>query len=281
MQNFGIVFRKLRNNKKLTLKQVAGNSISYSNLAAFERGDHMISLETLTMILDKLNITLEEFISIIDLPRPKYSSLLNEANEAVMTNNQAMLLNLLAQTKDKADYANRCTYLMLKAIGSHQDASLKLTTEEIQFIIDYLWHCEVIGHYDLTIFGNCLTFLPTSNICIFSGEIIKKIARLKNGYKNTRDYIRTVQNAILELINREEFANATNLGNQLSAYLPESYFFEKFIAKFYENIIQFKQTNDSQYRKNCLALCQLLKELNVPFYETYFDGLVNEYLLES
>lgn len=61
---FGITLRKVRKSKQISLCSVADEHLSKSQISRFERGESEISCIRLINILDKLHISLEEFLII-------------------------------------------------------------------------------------------------------------------------------------------------------------------------------------------------------------------------
>ena len=62
----GITLRKIRKGKKISLSSIADSNLSKSQISRFERGESEISCIRLINILDKLHITLDEFIILHD-----------------------------------------------------------------------------------------------------------------------------------------------------------------------------------------------------------------------
>lgn len=279
MNSFGQTFRQLRKNRGLTLKDVASDSISYSNLAAFERGEHIISLDTLVLILEKLNITLQEFNTILDLPIPEYQQILTKITTAAADGNTSQIINEMSKLDITKQATTYCTYLMLKAILGRVDNETMLTKDEISFISEYLWNCDILGHYDLSLFGNTLYVLKTETILTFDNEIFDKITKLSDHKQNTRDYIRTIQNSVIELINRQQYEQSLMILRKMDPYLTETYFFERFTSMFYKNIVEYKLTNNQQFKSNCKKSIALLDQLDVSTYRSYFTELEERFLL--
>ena len=61
----GALFKKFRLSKKLSLKDVAGDFLSISFLSKFERGESEISLSRFFLLLEKLDVSIEEFYGIL------------------------------------------------------------------------------------------------------------------------------------------------------------------------------------------------------------------------
>ncbi|HEW2738367.1 TPA: helix-turn-helix transcriptional regulator, partial [Streptococcus pneumoniae] len=62
--NLGKTLRKIRKGKQISISSVADEHLSKSQISRFERGESEISCARLINILDKLNISLEEFLII-------------------------------------------------------------------------------------------------------------------------------------------------------------------------------------------------------------------------
>ncbi|EGQ2769150.1 helix-turn-helix transcriptional regulator, partial [Staphylococcus pseudintermedius] len=58
----GITLRKVRNGKQISLCSLADEHLSKSQISRFERGESEISCIRLINILEKLHITLDEFL---------------------------------------------------------------------------------------------------------------------------------------------------------------------------------------------------------------------------
>lgn len=60
--SLGSTFRTLRQSRGLSMNQVARDIISTSGLGKFERGEGSIGLEKFLPMLDRMNITMAEFM---------------------------------------------------------------------------------------------------------------------------------------------------------------------------------------------------------------------------
>ncbi|WP_201726277.1 helix-turn-helix domain-containing protein, partial [Lactobacillus helveticus] len=61
---FGKTLRKIRKNKQVSICSISDENLSKSQISRFERGESEISCIRLINILDKLNISIEEFMII-------------------------------------------------------------------------------------------------------------------------------------------------------------------------------------------------------------------------
>lgn len=75
--NLGSTLRKIRKGKQITLSAIADKHLSKSQISRFERGVSEISCIRLINILDKLNISLDEFLILHDKDYTKTESFVN------------------------------------------------------------------------------------------------------------------------------------------------------------------------------------------------------------
>lgn len=108
MNNYGSVFRNVRLNKNLSLKDIAEGSISISFLSKFERGESDISLSNFYSLINNLNITIDEFSYIAnDYNLIDFEKLLENIKIAYENNNQLLLMKFIKQELEAAT-ESRC-----------------------------------------------------------------------------------------------------------------------------------------------------------------------------
>lgn len=95
MNKIGHVFRTIRLAKNLSLKDIAQGDISVSFLSKFERDESDISLSKFYSLLNKMNITLEEFRFIAnDYKLMEHEVMLDNVRSAYESNNIILLETL-------------------------------------------------------------------------------------------------------------------------------------------------------------------------------------------
>ncbi|GAB0305080.1 hypothetical protein JPSP39_04670 [Staphylococcus pseudintermedius] len=87
----GITLRKVRNGKQISLCSLADEHLSKSQISRFERGESEISCIRLINILEKLHITLDEFLI---LHNEGYSKTESFANLVQYIRKQYLLQNI-------------------------------------------------------------------------------------------------------------------------------------------------------------------------------------------
>ena len=63
--NLGQVFKNLRTNRHISLKQISNEEVSVSQLSRFERGESDLSIGKLLIALENMNVEVSEFIDAV------------------------------------------------------------------------------------------------------------------------------------------------------------------------------------------------------------------------
>ena len=98
----GALLKKIRLSKNLTLKELASDYLSVSFLSKFERGESDISLSRFFLLLDKLDVSIEEFYGILYQDNPTQTErLLESASKAYYQNDVLSLQKYVGEERHK------------------------------------------------------------------------------------------------------------------------------------------------------------------------------------
>ncbi len=181
MRQHASLIRKLRKERGLTQEQLTRGISQRGTLAAFESRGTKIGFELLFNYLERMNITLEEYQFLLDnnnlSNKQKLSNYLIFSKE-VTPKQEKELLNEYEKT---GNIYYRLIYGQRKLIHSylHNEPFTKELEEEIDTIKKYLETIDTWGHFELTVFSNCLF--------IFDDQYI--IHSFKNSVSKMKAYI--------------------------------------------------------------------------------------------
>ncbi|EGQ2915766.1 Rgg/GadR/MutR family transcriptional regulator, partial [Staphylococcus pseudintermedius] len=153
----GITLRKVRNGKQISLCSLADEHLSKSQISRFERGESEISCIRLINILDKLHITLDEFLI---LHNEGYTKTESFANLVQYIRKQYLLQNIdniKSLLSAPSNYTlNSFEKTMVKSILYTMDSNIFPTDEELLQLTDYLFKVKKWGYYEIILLGNCV-----------------------------------------------------------------------------------------------------------------------------
>lgn len=241
MSKYGKTFQILRKERKLTLKEVSENIVSYSYLSKFENEKSDITLTNLIRLLNRLNVTLDEFLNFNEVRIPYYVNLLKKVAIAYSKKDVQLLKTYYKQEvelyKENNRLYNRCNFIMVGAIIQDIDKAFYISKKDIEFYRDYLFRCSYWSTYEISLFGNALHLFTEDTLLLFLKEIKAKLKEFRVARKNIRDLISLIENACLILLRNENSQKAKELSGFLESYLSSNHYFEKTRKLFIDGII--------------------------------------------
>lgn len=174
----GKTLRKIRKAKQISLCSIADNNLSKSQISRFERGESEISCIRLINILNKLHISLDEFLTIHNSSdhtnTNSFNNLVQYIRKQYSTQNINNIITLLS---DSSDYIlNSYEKTMVKSIIHTVDDTIYPTEEELFQLTDYLFKIEKWTYYEIILLGNCVRSLNYNSYFLLIKEMLKKIS---------------------------------------------------------------------------------------------------------
>ena len=158
MPQHASLIRKLRKERGLTQEELTRGVSQRGTLAAFESRGTKIGFELLFNYLERMNITLEEYQFLLNnntlSNKQKLSNYLIYSKEMSLKQEK----ELLNEYKKTGNIYYRLIYAQRRLIISylHNDPFNEELKEELETIKRYLETVDTWGHFELTIFSNCL-----------------------------------------------------------------------------------------------------------------------------
>lgn len=174
--SIGETIKTIRTAKKITSKILYKDILSRPAIARFERGLSDTSATKLFIILERLNITLEEFEKIRNDEENKDFLYTVEYIEAFYLKDVVRLRELAELANNDYKKTSNFKYQHYRAtinllIDDIQNTNLY--SDEVNILQSYLVTCESWGYYEIQLFSNSLSF--------YSDELIEIV------YKRAKD----------------------------------------------------------------------------------------------
>lgn len=291
MENSGFVFRNIRIGKGYSLKEISEGILSLSLLSKFERGESEITISKFYSLLERLNLTLDEYSLISNDYQPLgIEKLLQTIRKAYENNNVNFLLKLQEEQLNKWEKYQLNTYkynaIMIHALANNLDESLVVDDDDIHLLIDYLFKIENWGLYEIILFGNSMNILPTETIVTLSKEILSKTELYNSIKKNKEELIRVILNAIIICIQDDRISIAHYFIIATEKLIGESvYYFEKVKLLFLKGIYKVR-TKDIEMgiymAKKAIAIMVELGDENIAYnHEEYLNDIILQSSLKN
>lgn len=206
--NLGSTLRKIRKGKQITLSAIADKHLSKSQISRFERGVSEISCIRLINILDKLNISLDEFLILHDKDYTKTESFVNLVQyirKQYSSKNIDNIKSLLSVTS--SFNLNSYEATMIKSILYTLDIDIAPTDEELLQLTDYLFNVEKWGYYEIILLGNCVRTINYNSYFLLTKEMIKNHIYSSLNKTNKRLVTQLAINCLIISIDKNKFSD--------------------------------------------------------------------------
>ena len=277
----GITLRKVRKGKQISLCSVADEHLSKSQISRFERGESEISCIRLINILDKLHITLDEFLVLHNEDYTNaelFANLVQYIRKQYSSHN---IKNIAALLSDSSHYTlNSFEKTMIKSILHTMDSSIIPSDKELLQLTDYLFKVEKWGYYEITLLGNCVRTINYNSYFLLTKEMLNNYIYSSLNKTNKRIVTQLAINCLILSVDKEEFSNCTCLITEIKALLDnELNFYEQTVFLYATGYFEFKRHSDSgiEKMKQAIQVLDILGEDKLKLhYTSHFYKMVNK-----
>lgn len=277
----GGTLRKVRKGKQISLCSVADEHLSKSQISRFERGESEISCIRLINILDKLHITLDEFLILHDedyTNTESFANLVQYIRKQYSSQNIDDIARLLSDTSIYT--LNSFEKTMVKSILSTMDSNIIPSEDELLQLTDYLFKVEKWGYYEIILLGNCVRTINYNSYFLLTKEMLNNYIYSSLNKTNKRIVTQLAINCFILSIDKEEFSNCSYLIEKIKELLDnELNFYEQTVFLYARGYFEFKQQSDTgiEKMKQAIQVLDILGEDKLKLHYTdHFDKLVNK-----
>lgn len=282
-KKYGQVLRRMREEKGYSLRQVSNGILSTSFLSKFERGESNISLSHFINVIERMNISLDEFVFSANEYKPsELDSLMSEIASAYQRNNTSKLKIIINKEYQKWEEYGLDAYLCNSIMAEAKMLNLQkkeIDKKKREHLANYLFNVELWGNYELVVYANSLTIFPPETVIALSKEVVKKTSMYKLVHKN---FVQTL--AIL--INTTIVCLESNLLNDAlyfiltleNMHMAEKLFYERTLLIFLKGIYEIKKGNieigEELSRKAVITMYTIGSEDLAISHEEYLESML-------
>ena len=278
----GEFIKKIRQEKHLTQKELAEGILSKNFLSKFERGESKITSEIFLNLLERLNVSLDEFEQLV-ISKHSQKEFLQKLETFKSPKDGYLLEILKAEEKQlfQSDRNRRHLHNQILVEAHLQYLQGKnIDVKQKRVIQSYLFEVEEWGDYEWELFGNIVFCLSTKETHLYLDSIFRKARLGKHDTMHKRMLCRILLNIFLEDIE----ANSSE-ASQVEAYLTElledeEFYYEKIRFYYLQGILHIYQGHVEKGKLECMKMIDIfkgLKERKKAFqYQEYLDYVLSE-----
>lgn len=180
MENFGQLFRMMRQARGLTLKEATGKEFSQSMLSRFESGQAEMSAQKLSKCLEHIYLEPEEFNLLVrDFEPSDMQRLLRKIHQYCNPFDKEKLLLLSQKELEKIEQDNRQKYhflnhILIQARIKSFDETHEIPQKSIDYLKDYLFSMDKWASYELILFSETLHLFDSRAYLSYCREMLHR-----------------------------------------------------------------------------------------------------------
>lgn len=223
---YGHTFRKIREQKKLSLANFPQIGISKPALSKFERGETMMGFENVVCALQGMGVSLEEYENFLNgYTAGEEEELWEEIEKAHYQANQHTLQKLQKYTTESDFYFME---LSIKAcLGS-------LTSQEVEEITEYLYDVEIWSFMELRLFYFSVEYLNYRDLLHIFNSFFPQGHELFNSKKHLHFFVQICCRAIAYFSSKGYKKESQMLLDQLDAHNLVQTIFQRHLKQITE-----------------------------------------------
>ncbi|MDR1606676.1 MAG: helix-turn-helix domain-containing protein [Streptococcaceae bacterium] len=205
MKTYGQIYKTLRQNKHISLREASGDIVSKSQLSRFENNLSELSFSKVLDILDNINVSYDEYMYLVRNYQRNEQILFFETVgrlEKLRKFDDLYALYMTEKEKNRKFYS-KFSDLRLIAVKMVLNAHQKMAAPsplEIEQLCDYLLSVVNWGQFELYLSLSAVAFVKLQTIKLFLEEIPQRIEFFQNSPENHRLLLMLYRNIIITSI---------------------------------------------------------------------------------
>ena len=247
MRNYdrlGMVFHEFRTNRNISLKQVADENVSPSQISRFERGETDISLTKFLKMLENMHVEMNEFMAALHgYDKTETIRFMSQLIPLEYKRDKAGFQTLFQEQKGKYEknpsvYQYRLNMILAQSFICKCDNTVPFPKEYLDEVTDYLFSVNEWKIYELILIGNLYLFIDIPLLHRMGQEIMENYSR--NG-ANTQLVLITLLNIWETCLHRDELEIAAYYKDAIQPLIEdETLLYERNLYHFLSGLYHFK-----------------------------------------
>ena len=284
MQNYdslGKVFHDFRTNRNITLKQVADETVSASQISRFERGETDISLTKFLKMLENMHVEMNEFMDTMrGYDKTETIRFMSQLVPLEYKRDTAGFQRLLQEQKEKYEknpsvYQYHLNMILAQSFICKCDETVPFPKEYLDEVTDYLFSVDEWKIYELILIGNLYLFMDIPLLHKMGQEILRNHAVTG---ANTGLILITLLNIWEACLHRNELKTADYYKDSIPPLLSdETLLYERSLYLFLLGLHHSKSGDKELGQEEMERAIQIFEWLGCPNLERNYKNDLKKY----
>lgn len=283
--NIGGTIQRIRTGKNISQAVLSENIISRPHLSLIENDKYDLSFNTLLKLLQKMHISMEEFLYLtenytVSEARKLSVQLMSAANKGSIDELEEIQKKAKSKLNSQEDFEYFHLYLLTKTYIYLWNNNFKLD-EEVEKIVQpikgYLLNLSEWYIYDLKLLNNILFVFNLSSIHSISKKVLKSLEKYKDYPSARNDYLFLLINMSTYYIEKGLYQESLEF-SCLGKEKVNNNIYEKIVLDINDSVANIKLGKESKKNKERLTnRLFILDSLDFKELKNHFQELLEQH----
>lgn len=274
--NIGTIFRGLRRERGLTLKDATTGEISYSQLSKFERGESSITIHHLVNLVHNLGISFSEFISAVEDFDSPYKFFIEDIDSAYKQGDVDGLKAIIQTQEDLYIETNKVMFkynaIMTKLLLNDLVA-VAIPEADMVLLSDYILNCSIWTTYEVILLGNAIRGLEESLQDLLVQQMITKLPTLQETNAIKSHLLNILINVCFDRLRVGNTGEVKAIIAQIQPEISTNAYYFKNRLLFLGGIVDIVEGQLDGGLSKCQQAIQIFELFDPPFAKMHQDEL--------
>lgn len=262
-RDLGVLLKKIRKGKGIAQEELCGDYISRAALSKIENGKNIPSYRSLSYLLDKLDMSFDEFEYLLDDPQGKKEIILkfwsvSDSAEKDKLDNIVDLCKIYLE-KNKMDHMVSDIKTIAEVLLSLPSLAVGTLPEESKLKVEKIWHrlnkMDVWTLNDLKLATTSFFYFPLETSIHIANRVVKEMRKYEH-FDKIQSYIVVVYINLTTLYMKTHDMESIEYFNEKALFLSEKN--NRHDVFYFCNVRKGIYTGDKQMIEEGLAILKLL-----------------------
>lgn len=205
----GLILKQIRTNKGISLQDAAKDIVTSSYLSKVEHGENEISFSKMLLLLNRLNVSMSEYMTEYETHIPDFETAINRdltaAYESLSIEQLKIIQNKIMHEWNKEKSSNIYNQYIIAKVFIADLSDNDLAPQDIAYIQNYLFNIEQWSRYEYWFFSTTLIRLPENVILALARDLLLKSDFSSKNIQNLDTYTGLLLNIAIKGIHNNNF----------------------------------------------------------------------------
>jgi len=281
--HYGATLKEIRENKRLTQKEVADGIMTIANYSKQENDGNGIKLHILMEFLERLNLNISEFLLLTEDHELSFQPKLEVRYRSVIQKKKKKEIQKLLTDLEEIQAKSPKTFIEHMICNLKFDLKLREgnygeARQELKPLADYLNNTNQWYYYEISLFNTALAYFDLETAFKLGGIALKSIEKNYLHFQNDDLSRKLLNNLAIHAYKHQNYFKAYSC-TSTAIGLPNSAqnMFNILVSKIINQVSSYKLENDRFDKVELASLLNALKlsDLNEA-YEQYYNFVKKE-----